>query len=198
MVVFVRVFLLVGRRFVAGSVGSEVTVVVRFLQYVFVFVLDLLDSSGLFLFLGGGILPLVFVNRLVGCVENILVQLGWGMAHQEEGLESHTTGLWPCRRMKAQQVPEQGLCIWDEALIRTPTGLVLKQDVLRMVGEDLIPVNSIYEMSVKTFISPLYIVCYAQGSIVSPKAYRVVRQGRDPKNIIYTMHPKLNTSIAYV
>lgn len=63
------------------------------------------------------------------------------MAHQEEGLAGDTTGLWPFRRMKAQQIPEQGLCIQDEPLVRVLAGLVLEQDVIQPVGEGMIPMK---------------------------------------------------------
>lgn len=97
------------------------------------------------------------------------------MTHQEVGLAAHTTELWPFMRMTTQQFPEHGLCIRDEPFVRVLSGLILEQDVLQPVGEGGIPMKLIYRTLVKTFVSPLYIKCQAQGSIVRPIPYRAVR-----------------------
>lgn len=131
--------------------GSEVKVDVGILQVV-VLVLGFLNSSGLSLFMGGGVLPLVLADGCIWCVENALAQLDLAMAYPEDGLAGYTTGPWSCRRMKTQRFPEQVLCIRDEPLVKVPAGLVLEQDVLQPVGEGIIPMKSTHKTLVKTFV----------------------------------------------
>ena len=128
-----RHFLLKYKSLLLEEWSSEVKVDVGIFQ-VIVLVLGFLDRSGLFFFLGRGVLPLVRLRVCKVCRKH--PRPTWlGNGPSEEGLAVHTTGLWPCSRIKTQQCAEQGLCIWGEPLVRILVALFSSRTFSNCLGK---------------------------------------------------------------